>query len=1337
MSASPLLLELSVLQSLWSLLLRWRTLASKHSWHKPSYSLTGGAKSEGAESGSAEPQGAALSGATRAGAGGAGGTEFTAGAGGTGGTAATGPGGARTRGTGAVGTGGVGGVGAGDPTKPRAAGPRGCGARAGGAGAGGTGARGAGARGAGVGGTGVGIAGAGGADAGDAGVGTTGAGGAGTEELALLTLEALCGRNQRRELASRPISPVRTASRVPRSRPPHVLVMHAMAFHPSSVPLRVPLPVPPESSLPEVSDPESDRAHAASPTVSHLFTTAITDPSFESAAASALVAEPLDFAAVCCLDYASTLVAASEFASPPSIRGECALGTDVLEERQEDFECLATVVPRFTSMLLALEGDPDASDMLTPPSYAEAITGPYSSQWQAAMDAKMASWKSTGTYVDALPPSRRDYELHSLDFNTAFLQCTLHEEIWLRRPPSFTESFPARTEWSLRRPVYGLRKAPREWHDTLRTTLAALGFPPSTADPSLFLRIDTSLPPFYVLVYVDDLVFATADTEALTLVNSELQKRHTYTDQVTEAVVAALGVAEAARVAVVVELDEVEVRELRLGAQLVEVEVLGVDSSSSSRVSSRPSRRCCCVSGWSSEVAPREEVAAPTLGAWSLRRRRIWQAGPRTYPCYFGRPLVGSGSGSWHHCSAVSGGPLRPFHLPSFAMKLVSDAVLQDELVTTITPGGELVAIFASCSCRLLMHPSLLWHHRLGHPSLQCLHCMHSRLLVSGLSRSLTLLSPSLEPPCTPYIEGRQRAAPHSSSFPPTTTPMQTLHMDVSSSGPVFQSQKEVGDASAFRVWGSLALVRDTTAGKLSSRTVRYVFLGFFTDAPGWQFYHLTARHVLSSRDITFDESVCYYHLLPHMNSRVPPPPLFLDPGYSQVDPHPPSRPSPSGVSQVTPPPLVEHLEVFSGLAEGGVPAADDTAASHHSPRLETPLGFPPRLSLPPLRHVAVDSGATPGGGVGGAGSEGADAGGAGSRGAEPGGAEPGGATPGGGAGSWGAEGGGAKTGGTKPGVADSGAGGDGGTRARVALPSPPGVPDHESGLARVAILTITRCLATLVTDSTFVSVASSALVTELVDFAAACRLDYFTNLTAMDAEMASWKSTGTNIDAVSPLGANIVEGIWIFRMKRPLGSPPVFKAHYVARGFSQRQGVDFFQAFSRTPKMTTLQVLMHVAAQRDYELHSLDFTTAFLQCCLNEEIWLRGPPGFIGSFPDGPSTFPSPQPTSPPTGHSLSAPPSDESVEPSGPYPELMGCLMYLMTCTRSDLAYPLSIPARFIAPGRHPKEHWTAAKRVLRYLASTSGMGLVLGGQGRVVLTGHSDASWADDQETRRSSQ
>ncbi|CAI7777785.1 unnamed protein product [Closterium sp. NIES-54] len=62
-----------------------------------------------------------------------------------------------------------------------------------------------------------------------------------------------------------------------------------------------------------------------------------------------------------------------------------------------------------------------------------------------------------------------------------------------------------------------------------------------------------------------------------------------------------------------------------------------------------------------------------------------------------------------------------------------------------------------------------------------------------------------------------------------------------------------------------------------------------------------------------------------------------------------------------------------------------------------------------------------------------------------------------------------------------------------------------------------------------------------------------------MDAEMASWKSTGTYVDEVPPPGENIVDGMWIFRVKRPPGSLPAFKARYIARGFSEREGVIFF----------------------------------------------------------------------------------------------------------------------------------------------------------------------------------
>ncbi|CAI7741864.1 unnamed protein product [Closterium sp. NIES-53] len=672
---------------------------------------------------------------------------------------------------------------------------------------------------------------------------------------------------------------------------------------------------------------------------------------------------------------------------------------------------------------------------------------------------------------------------------------------------------------------------------------------------------------------------------------------------------------------------------------------------------------------------------------------------------------------------------------------------------------------------------------------------MHSRLLVSGLPRSLPHLPRSPAPPCLPCIKGRLRAAPHS-SFLPTTAPLQTLHMDVwgpadqehyfllvvddymryttvfplrsktdvcgdlpvlrlhsdrgarnvahqlnrvflPETSPTLCWMGKVSDALVFRVWGLLSLVHDTTASKLSPRTLRCTFLGFPNDAPPWQFYYLRTRRVLSSHGVTFDEVVCFYRLHPYASRPVPPAPHFLIPVPPMVDPLPSQGPAPSGVSQVDPPPLVEPLEISSnssGPAEGGDPTADDTVATHRSPCLETPPGFPPRLSSPPLQLVAVDTGAAGGGDTGGEGFGGAE-----TRGASPGGDETG------GEGSVGANSRGADSWG---GASPSGGGAVGapttslGTLELLVLEALLEVllvldllvyvddlvfstTDTEalalmkaelqerhtctdlgpSALQLPVILATAHSFAywPLALSSTFGRVrgadwsssAPSALVAELVDFAAACRLDYAASLVAesvsasvcppstegecalgtdvledrqedlecfaaasphlvsmllalegdpdaldiltprsyaeaiegpnssqwqaaMDAEMASWKSTGTYVDEVSPPGANIVSGMWIFRVKRPPGSPPAFKARYIARGFSQRQGVDFFQTFSPTPKMTTLRVLLHVAAQRDYELHSLDFSTAFLQGSLHEEILLRRPPSFTGSFPAG-----------------------------------------------------------------------------------------------------------------------
>ncbi|CAI7855562.1 unnamed protein product [Closterium sp. NIES-54] len=189
------------------------------------------------------------------------------------------------------------------------------------------------------------------------------------------------------------------------------------------------------------------------------------------------------------------------------------------------------------------------------------------------------------------------------------------------------------------------------------------------------------------------------------------------------------------------------------------------------------------------------------------------------------RPVVACGS-TVLSCPVAPSRSLTSFHLPSFATNLVSTAHLQD-MVATTTPGGERISIYAdtvtrdhivtftrwhgsglhtatesaqvaasgqvaaSCPYRLLTHPSIPWHHRLGHPSLHRLRCMHSRLLVSGLPQSLPPLPPSLASLCTTCVEGRQRPDPHSSSFPPTTSPLQTLHMDVWGPAPVSGQSRE------------------------------------------------------------------------------------------------------------------------------------------------------------------------------------------------------------------------------------------------------------------------------------------------------------------------------------------------------------------------------------------------------------------------------------------------------------------------------------------------------------------------------------------------------------------
>ncbi|CAI7755623.1 unnamed protein product, partial [Closterium sp. NIES-54] len=148
-------------------------------------------------------------------------------------------------------------------------------------------------------------------------------------------------------------------------------------------------------------------------------------------------------------------------------------------------------------------------------------------------------------------------------------------------------------------------------------------------------------------------------------------------------------------------------------------------------------------------------------------------------------------------CSAVPSGSLSGLDLPSFSTNLVSTAALQDAMVTTTTPEGQRVSI---CTCTRMGRHLAMFTRRPG-SSLYTLNTEPSQVAASAQVSASPLfasplwhalsssclwppqvsppLPPLPAPPCLPCVEGRQRAAPHSSSLPLTTAPLQTLDMDV------------------------------------------------------------------------------------------------------------------------------------------------------------------------------------------------------------------------------------------------------------------------------------------------------------------------------------------------------------------------------------------------------------------------------------------------------------------------------------------------------------------------------------------------------------------------------
>ena len=115
----------------------------------------------------------------------------------------------------------------------------------------------------------------------------------------------------------------------------------------------------------------------------------------------------------------------------------------------------------------------------------------------------------------------------------------------------------------------------------------------------------------------------------------------------------------------------------------------------------------------------------------------------------------------------------------------------------------------------------------------------------------------------------------------------------------------------------------------------------------------------------------------------------------------------------------------------------------------------------------------------------------------------------------------------------------------------------------------------------------------------------------AMEEEMNSLTENNTFTFSDLPEGKNAVGGRWVFTMKETSTGAKTFKARYVAKGYSQVSGIDFQETFAPTANLTSLRVLMQMAAQHDLVLHQMDVKTAYLNAPIDCEIYMDQAEGF------------------------------------------------------------------------------------------------------------------------------
>eukprot|EP00271_Cylindrocystis_brebissonii_P002228 TRINITY_DN12662_c0_g2_i2.p1 TRINITY_DN12662_c0_g2~~TRINITY_DN12662_c0_g2_i2.p1 ORF type:complete len:428 (+),score=22.82 TRINITY_DN12662_c0_g2_i2:1103-2386(+) len=116
----------------------------------------------------------------------------------------------------------------------------------------------------------------------------------------------------------------------------------------------------------------------------------------------------------------------------------------------------------------------------------------------------------------------------------------------------------------------------------------------------------------------------------------------------------------------------------------------------------------------------------------------------------------------------------------------------------------------------------------------------------------------------------------------------------------------------------------------------------------------------------------------------------------------------------------------------------------------------------------------------------------------------------------------------------------------------------------------------------------------------------------AITKELDTLASLGVFEVALCPPGVKPVKCKWVLKKKlKADGSLDKYKGRLVARGFSQTQGVDYFETYAPTVQMSATRALLALNATNDWDIHQIDINSAYVNADLQEKVYMEMPEGF------------------------------------------------------------------------------------------------------------------------------